>query len=62
MAEKQNTHEQVWERGWEEHERLQRLRMADLPFHEKLRWLEEAQMLVDHMAKSRAKKPPDEGR
>ena len=41
--------EQIWERGWEGHERAQRRRMACLPLWEKLAWLEEAQRVVRHL-------------
>ena len=37
---------QMWEKGWEGHEKAQLLRMAALPFVEKIRWLEEAQELI----------------
>jgi hypothetical protein len=40
-------HEQrVWERGWDEHERLQLVRMAKLSLAQKLEWLEQAHRLV----------------
>jgi len=35
-----------WDRGWDEHRMKQLLRLADLPFPEKLAWLEEAQKLA----------------
>lgn len=35
-----------WPRGFEEHEIVQRRRLARLPLDEKLRWLEEAHTLV----------------
>ena len=38
--------QRVWERGWDEHERLQLLRMAKLPLSQKLEWLEQAHRLV----------------
>jgi hypothetical protein len=38
--------ESAWERGWEGHERAQRRRLAQLPFPEKLKWLEDAHDLV----------------
>ncbi len=41
--------EQIWEHGWEGHERAQRRRMARLPLWEKLAWLEEAQRVVRHL-------------
>lgn len=38
--------EQVWERGWDGHERAQLRRMAKLPMWDKLQWLEEAHFMV----------------
>jgi hypothetical protein len=38
--------QRVWERGWDEHERLQLLRMAKLSLAQKLEWLEQAHRLV----------------
>lgn len=35
-----------WDVDWESHARAQRLRMAELPLTEKLRWLEEAHELA----------------
>ena len=49
----------VWERGWADHERAQRRRLAALPLPEKLRWLEEAQALVGHLSSRRLHRPPD---
>jgi hypothetical protein len=43
-----------WERGWEEHERLQLKRMARLPLSEKLAWLEEAHELVTRLKSTRS--------
>jgi hypothetical protein len=40
----------LWERGWDEHERLQLQRLAKLPLSEKLAWLEEAQRIVERLA------------
>lgn len=45
--------------SWEEAELLQRRSEAALPFIEKLRWLEEAQELVEHMQRSRAERVKD---
>jgi hypothetical protein len=45
----------VWERGWEGHEQQQRKRMAELTLPQKLQWLEDAQQLVEQLAKSRQK-------
>ena len=35
-----------WEYGWDGHERMQLERLADLPFAEKLEWLEKSHRLV----------------
>ena len=40
---------QTWEKGWEGHEKAQLLRMAALPFEEKIRWLEDAQELIQNL-------------
>jgi len=42
---------QLWEEGWEGHEKAQLLRMASLPFEQKIRWLEEAQELIQALKK-----------
>jgi hypothetical protein len=39
--------------GWARHERDQRRRMARLPLTKKLQWLEEAQEIVDCLARRR---------
>ena len=44
--------EQLWEAGWEGHARAQRRRLAALTLAEKLRWLEDAQALVEHLQRS----------
>ncbi len=41
-----------WDRGWEEHKVRQLLRIAKLPFSEKLAWLESAQRFVDALRKA----------
>jgi hypothetical protein len=38
--------DEIWERGWEGHEREQLIRLARLPLAQKLQWLEEAHRLV----------------
>jgi hypothetical protein len=53
MAENAGQHEGTWDVGWEGHERAQLLRMAALPLPLKLRWLEEAQVVVDHLRRQR---------
>jgi hypothetical protein len=45
---------QVWEHGWDDHQRQQIRRLAALPFSEKLRWLEEAHRLVLHLARQKS--------
>jgi hypothetical protein len=42
---------QVWEKGWEGHERAQKLRMARLPLVEKIIWLEQAQEMLLNASK-----------
>ena len=46
-----------WERGWQEHERLQLQRLARLPFADKLAWLEEAHRLVLRIAAAESQRP-----
>ena len=46
--------EHYWERGWEEHERLQLQPVARLPLADKLAWLEEAQRIVLHLAAAKS--------
>jgi hypothetical protein len=43
--------------GWARHGRDQRRRMARLPLTKKLRWLEEAQEIVDCLARRRGRRP-----
>ena len=45
--------QRVWETGWEDHELQQMLRLAKLPFSEKLAWLEEAHRLVQQIEASK---------
>lgn len=42
------------EDGWSRHRREQRLRLAQLPLSEKIRWLEEAQRTVESLVQARA--------
>ena len=42
-----------WERGWDGHELAQMRRLANLPLAEKLKWLEEAHRLVEHLRQQR---------
>lgn len=43
-----------WEKGWDEHERLQFQRLARLPLADKLAWLEEAHRVVLHLAAAKS--------
>jgi hypothetical protein len=56
MADDDPRDERRWERGWEEHTLAQRRRLARLPLVEKLRWLEEAQQIVERMRRDRGPK------
>ncbi len=40
-----------WEVGWDGHRDAQRRRIAKLSLVEKIRWLEEAQQLAEHLRK-----------
>lgn len=51
--------DEAWPRGWEEHERFQQKRLAELPFAEKLQWLEDAQELVEAILAARIKQGLD---
>jgi hypothetical protein len=46
--------EKQWERGWDEHERMQLHRLARLSLPEKLLWLEQAQRLVIQLQATRS--------
>jgi hypothetical protein len=46
--------ERQWERGWEEHEKLQLYRLARLSLPDKLLWLEQAHRLVRQLQASRS--------
>jgi len=39
----------LWEVGWDGHEMAQRRRMSRLSFIEKIKWLEEAQELIQNL-------------
>ena len=58
MSEKQPSTSRFWERGWDGHEKAQLLRMSKLSFTDKIKWLEEAQELVERM-KVREERLPD---
>ena len=49
MDEPNDPTEGAWPVGWDGHERAQLLRMAAWPLPLKLRWLEEAQAVVEHL-------------
>ena len=55
MSETKQDLERTWECDWDGHELAQLRRWAQLPFWEKLEWLEEAQRLADHMQGARQK-------
>lgn len=44
-----------WDRGWNEHNVRQLVRLARLPFAEKLDWLEEAHRLAEAIRPSKRK-------
>lgn len=49
MGDAERGPEGIWERGWEGHALLQRRRLAALTLEQKIRWLEEAQRLVERL-------------
>ena len=52
----------LWEKGWDGHEEAQLLRMAKLPLEQKIRWLEEAQELMQSFEQSRKRRQKDPNR
>jgi hypothetical protein len=52
--------EAAWECGWDSHARAQRRRWARLSLIEKIRWLEEAQQIVQRFEAQRSsrRQPP----
>lgn len=53
--------ERIWERGFDGHAFEQQRRLARLSLREKIQWLEEAQRVAEHLARSRdrlAERPP----
>ena len=50
----------VWPKGWEGHRRAQLLRMARLPFSQKLDWLDQANRLVRHIQQHRSRSKPSD--
>ena len=49
MTESTRFSEGQWDRGWDEHKARQLRRQANLPFAEKLEWLEDAQELGEYL-------------
>jgi hypothetical protein len=58
MVEKRDQPHLIWEVGWTGHENAQLLRMAKLPFEEKLRWLEATQELILALEQNSVLPPP----
>ena len=49
--------DELWDRGWDEHQSRQLRRQASLPFAENLKWLEEAQEFGENLiAQSKRRK------
>ena len=48
-----------WDRGWNEHKVRQLVRMARMPFAEKLDWLENAHALAEAIRPSKNATPRD---
>jgi hypothetical protein len=42
-----------WEQGWDGHRDAQARRFARLPLPDKVRWLEEAQRIANHLEQAR---------
>lgn len=51
--------DQGWDRGWSEHKIRQLVRLARLPFSEKLDWLENAHALAQAIRPSKNATPRD---
>ena len=51
--------DQGWDRGWNEHKVRQLVRMARMPFSEKLDWLENAHALAEAICPSKNATPRD---
>ncbi len=49
MTESNHPNDKLWDQGWDEHKKRQLRRQAELPFAEKLEWLEEAQRLGERL-------------
>ena len=51
--------DQGWDRGWSEHKIRQLVRLARMPFSEKLDWLENAHALAEAIRPSKNATPRD---
>ena len=51
--------DQGWDRGWSEHKIRQLVRLARMPFSEKLDWLENAHALAEAIRRSKNATPCD---
>lgn len=60
MKEHQDADSQRWDRGWDEHRSRQLRRLAQLPFAEKLEWLEDAEKLGRRLAEQAKRRRVDE--
>jgi hypothetical protein len=49
MNEEKDMSELFWETGWDGHEKAQRLRMSRLSLIEKIKWLEDAQEVINRL-------------
>ena len=57
MIEKSDQAYFMWEEGWAGHEKAQLLRMAELSFEKKIRWLEKTQELIQAFQQNRGLSP-----
>ena len=57
MNEQDHRLERLWERGWDGHEKAQLLRMSQLSFLDKIKWLEETQELLQNIQELRKSSP-----
>ncbi len=56
MINKNISGKQIWEKGWDGHEKAQLKRMARLSFQEKIMWLEEAQEVLNSLTRKETKR------
>lgn len=49
--------EHLWEKGWSGHEKAQLRRMSRLSFEEKIKWMEEAQKMIQDMERQKPMPP-----